>query len=827
MPSDTFLNLPAAGMESAIAHLPADFLPAGVDKISWRQGENGWIIGVGDNPPEDVHLPGSLTGLHTPDDLPAGTVLVRPVSANLRFAAPVPFGADIHWLKEAAEGVLQGSTGIRVQSVGSVVLRGEFGGEWIAAARREEVNGTPGLRVALWRRADAGLAADAGIRWNAGVEPKSAANAREIVSALLGIHPLNWVRGLLNDLGSRRAEEFARAAGGSLRALDAVRGLWESLSGGAEAALWQLVSDPAHWKQFRGFLDAALHVEDASRLTERVLNALPASATSADRSIADWILAVIRSAGITLDAPEAASIVSGAARKIKAALDVDGVEQLLLALPRVSADEVKASAPGAWARNRLEELFGIGLNMAEQALRGAWDGIANRIAAAASQAVQRQWELRAAAGFSTAGMEQAVADATFQFDEAGLAAAGRVCDGDLDPVFAGASLLRLRRGLITDTFVRRCFAEVQLPFLRLRRKQKDLASVASAEASVTEDGRVQVNYRAETADILTTDFRNQTAMILSTALSVRDGEAVRDHFVLSFSDRRPLEQAGFRAAYRRVLQLYGLPDVPAPGRPCTAHLTLRLPGSLAEAWLKCPLPGTPAYMPAMASAASAVQAMAREWLPALYLASPDAYTRPSAVHPLLAWSCSPPSSGPRKKDLTYDFMDPKVLDDVLQACAPAFRERLAIIHQMLFEDGRRQTASYYEPADTRYILANVRRQQRNLVSLLAADAFLVESVLHLAECARELDRLARTTPRAAVGELARFTREVAETFHRKLRRLYAGDDFLALGPLFFLSATSALASEWGDIARIAAVLTLEFEDGRKEVVSNQAAQRLF
>ncbi len=171
-------------------------------------------------------------------------------------------------------------------------------------------------------------------------------------------------------------------------------------------------------------------------------------------------------------------------------------------------------------------------------------------------------------------------------------------------------------------------------------------------------------------------------------------------------------------------------------------------------------------------------------------------------------------------------MDPKVVDSVLQASAAGFRERLAETWKFLMESGRKQTAAYYEPADTRYILANVRRQQRNFVSLLTADAFLVEAVLNVADCAREVDRLVRVAPKAAVGEMARFSREMAETFLRKLRRLYAGDEFLALGPLFFLAATSALAGGRESGAEAAAVLILESEEG-KASYANEAAQRLF
>lgn len=793
--------------------------------IEWIQGENGWLAGRAATAPPPERLPRSLEQIRTAEDLPSGVFLVKSGRQSLRFSAPLPFGLDVHWLKEVAEGVLRGSTGVRLHSAGRVVLEAAVSADWLTAVWREDADGVAGMRLVTARGGGRGGGAGASLSWTASVSPAAGHAVSDIVRALLGIHPLDWARGLLNSVGGKRVEEFLQAAGASLRALDAVRELWQSIGGQAEAVLWELLSQPARWAPFRERI-ASLLEEELPPLPDWLTEALVRPGHPA-ADVAAWALSVLRGAGLEPDSPRAVQVLRDAAARIARVVDLEGAERILLALPEAAARELDPAAPGRWARERLEELFGSAAQLAEEALQGAWDRAAASIAGAAAQAVQRQWEIRLAAGFSRAFSGGAAADVTFRLDEAGLAAARRAAGGDLDPVFSGTGVLRLRRAALMETFAQRCFVEVQLPFLRLRRKQKDLASVATAQASVTADGRIQVNYSSEATDAMSADLRHQTAMVLSAAISVRDGEVVRDHFTLGFTDRRPLAAGSFRASYRRVLELYGLGEVPEPAAGCTAELALRLPGTLAEAWMRSPLPGSAAYMPAMARAARAVQAMAREWLPALYLDRLDAYSRPSAVHPLLAWACSPPSSGPRKKDLSYDFMDPKVLDAVLAACAPAFRERLAAVRQMLLDAGRKQAAAYYEPADTRYILANVRRQQRNFAALLAADAFLVEGVLHVAECARELDRLARTAPKAAVSELARFTREVAETFHRRLRRLYAGADFVALGPLFFLAATSALAEEWGDVARIGAVLTLESEDGSRTVFSNEAARRVF
>ncbi len=272
-------------------------------------------------------------------------------------------------------------------------------------------------------------------------------------------------------------------------------------------------------------------------------------------------------------------------------------------------------------RARLEELFGAGAPPALQSVIERWAQAAQKMAAPAAEAVAKQWGVQLAAGLSARKGEAAVADATFRFTGEGLAAAARVAQGDLSPLFEqSGALMRLRRGLLTETFHRRVFIEVHAPMLRARRKQRDLESFASAEICATEDGRLQIRYTAQASDVITTDLRTQTALVFSAAISARDGETRRDDFSLSFTDRRQLDPAVIQTPYLRVLEAYGLRDVALPSKLCTATLHLRLDGCCVEAWMNTPAPGSPEYLPEMSRLAGAVQQMAWRWLPALYLA---------------------------------------------------------------------------------------------------------------------------------------------------------------------------------------------------------------
>jgi hypothetical protein len=167
-------------------------------------------------------------------------------------------------------------------------------------------------------------------------------------------------------------------------------------------------------------------------------------------------------------------------------------------------------------------------------------------------------------------------------------------------------------------------------------------------------------------------------------------------------------------------------------------------------------------------------------------------------------------------------MDPDAVERAVNSALRCYPAALASVRQTLLAAGRTSAASYYDPADARYILAAVLRQRRNFAALLTADAFFIEEAVRLADCARELRSLAATNPATATRNLARYSTSMVQAFHRRLRRLYARQDFLALGPLFLLEATSALHLNLPVPPRIAATLVL-VSGGRSVTYHNDAA----
>jgi len=107
------------------------------------------------------------------------------------------------------------------------------------------------------------------------------------------------------------------------------------------------------------------------------------------------------------------------------------------------------------------------------------------------------------------------------------------------------------------------------------------------------------------------------------------------------------------------------------------------------------------------------------------------------------------------------------------------------------------------------ILASVERSPRLLNSLLVADALFVDHLIRLGVRAGGLRRAMEREPQRALRELAKFGEEFVKTFHRRLRRLYGGDDFACFGPLILVEATRGLNVALSSRGLVSGVLHLE------------------
>jgi hypothetical protein len=125
-------------------------------------------------------------------------------------------------------------------------------------------------------------------------------------------------------------------------------------------------------------------------------------------------------------------------------------------------------------------------------------------------------------------------------------------------------------------------------------------------------------------------------------------------------------------------------------------------------------------------------------------------------------------------------------------------KELARIEQMLLDTGNERAAQLYSPKESKRIVARVQRRPKLLHSLVAADALFMNALINFGCQARQL--------RADAGKgLARCAADFVKACHGKLRRLYDGKEFLALGALLLVEATRALNADGPGIAAVARI----------------------
>ncbi|MBI4889251.1 MAG: hypothetical protein HY821_01420 [Acidobacteria bacterium] len=749
-----------------------------------------------------------------PSQLPAGVTVTADSSRTLSFTSPTPFGFDFRWLREAACSVLRGTTGIRIDSEAQANVSASLSTRYSATVTRDEIDGQPALRLQLSTASSNSLEAQATITAQAAIQPPSGA-ADPLFQAILGIHPLQWLRDVMKDIGSSRFTRIAGNCGATVGSFDQLIQHWRTIGARAESALWSSLSSTTAWQQLRqwtAWLSSPAATPEA--LLQRINGALEADAAFAATPAARYLEAIAGTALTNLSSELHLEPLRAAAGQLEALAARPEVERLLLALPARAVRELSSPQPWPWAEERLRELFGEEDLAAFDRLAEPWRALSARAYQAAAQALSQKLSAELSLTLSRSAGRSILAEASFRFTSEGLALYRQVLSGDLTPLFQPSPQIKIFRGVLTHEVRRARHIEFELPFLDRREFQVKRQALAHAEVVPQPGGALVIRYAAEATDSIS-DSQRASTLIFSAAFSASDGETVRDNSSLTFSDTRTISAGDDNAAFFAVLDAYGVARPSLPAEPCRASLTLSIPGTFAEAWMNAPHSRDDQYIPTLCRVSRVIQAMGRRWLPALYLTSIDNYHTPSAVHPLLAWQCSQPYTLVRKRQFGYDVMDRDAVERAIYSSQNTLPAILRSIRDLLRAAGRPDQASYYEPNDMRYILANVLRQRRNFCALLAADNYLVEEVIRLLSYSRELRTLNSLKPDAAVRQLIRYSNALVDAFHRRFRRLYARQDFMAFGPLFLLEATAALNGHSDGNCRIEATLTIHTPQGER------------
>jgi hypothetical protein len=733
--------------------------------------------------------------------VPDGLTRWFAIDGTIQATAVARFGFDCHWPHEIAHGATPGDLAV-IADGGSAALDLSLTGTFIAHVC---LDARGWLRLRLFKRTGSAPGLGWDLRVRAAPLPASPAQSPEqLALAILGVHDGQWLEAqarLAEADPGRLQARFGAAAPGCLD-------LWRSLGARPASILWSAAGgdriaplrdwvqrlatelrDPEHLQTaLNRILESTpdFAATSAGLWTEAASGGPLASLTSPARF--ERLLSAADAASHLLGDPELAAVLVGLKRH---ALDRLGFARVQRALSMPAAFDFL----DGWLRAQLRDFFGsldsdADLARALHKLRWILE-LARSLDAKALTALERQYSAELACRSSRAQAGDALLDCSFDFTAQGLSAYRAAIGGDFSFLAAPPSPhVHRHRALLTHGLSRLANIELHLPFLGRKQWRRRSEALARVEIETGEDGRLFV-YPAETSGRADRKSQYQGRLMLSGALPTGDDT----RFTLTFTDRRSHSLAQARLTLAPLLRTYGFDSVEQDGWPrggLQSSLTISLPGPLTHAWLRAPGERAPDFFEVYSAVSVTLQRVLRQWLPYVYFNDLDRYDDLDAAFPLLVYRSMRPFPSVTRSQFTYDILSPD---------SPEFSDRTtyrALLHelrrttQLLLEEGRSGTARFYAPDQARHILASVQYRPALLNSLLTADAFLVDSLVSLGVKGRQLGEALSGDPRKAAKELAKFSNRFVAAFHRRLRRLYRGQNLAPLGSLLLLEATRTL-----------------------------------
>jgi hypothetical protein len=714
-----------------------------------------------DAPEQPVHvLAGNAINpymFHDSSQIPANTAYVFDTSGEMRLTGHARASLAYHWLREIALGVIEGELGLKIASGVDATLDLGVGGRFHAVISLDD---------ARWLRLRIGKSHDTQLNLGAQVSARVTGCANvpeqsgELMAALVGVHQMQWLSQLtkLADRGALAAE--AARMGVEAAPLKRALGAWRTLDATAAQAAW-----------------AALGT------------------------------------GV---APFASAEAADTLKRLKSYADV----ALNPAILEQTLNGDLAIADG-WVRKQLGKFLGAGSERIDatsladkmRAVRTLSDSILSRVPTALEKlcAADLSWR------FEAASSDTALIDCSFAFTPEGLRLYQDALNGNYTRVLnATSDQVRLGAGVLTAGLHRETVIELHLPLVGRKRWKSRVEALSRVEVETGADGRILV-YGAEAAGKLTRASAYQSALTLFGALKV--GETYSDaSFKLSYTDTQTFARADAAARLAPILAAYGFDDrvtgwlsesVPEDADRVESSLSLAVPGSLVTAWLKTPGERDPDFFAVFSRMSVAVQTAMRRWIPFGYFQNLNEYETLGSAFALLAYQTSKPFAGRPRSEFTYDVMEDRSMARVFRTAGKALPRVLESVSATLAASGREEAASFYAPHRAESILATVQRNPRMVRSLLVADAFYIGALVKLGLEGRRLASEFKNDPQKAVKDLSRFTAGFVRSYHGRMRRLYAGRNFPALGAMVLVEATAALAGATGMDAQVSAVLRLK------------------
>lgn len=739
-------------------------------------------------PPESPSVPG---------ERPSCT----PFQSTLVYTAIVPWAIDFNWPETTATGELRNLGAIRVLAARPARIRYSVQMESEARVRAAERSG---VVVSLHPCPGGGRPV---IGAEALVEPP--ASDDPLLQAMMGQHPLDWMRTLIHGVGSAAWTAMARQAQVCPDQLDRLMEVWRGLSRGAEHALWRCADHPLEFAELKEWAGMFSNGISAAEIGSRVRTKLEADLRWASSPAAEWLEA---SAGLPLcmaDAPAVTYRLQEAGTLFVSLLEQGLTFELLGILKEMAGLSMAKQRMALWSAAHLQE---------KQNRRDVLERVCQSVYAEAQQALSD-----AAAAALCKMIEGAtgwpLAEARFDMFAPGCAQRLQsALSGDLSAFHGPAGGVCSMPSTFGLSMARPLSISVSLPLVSHQRALRMIAELDRAEIAALPGGRIEVRPRLaqrHPLSVCTQSVLERTALAPLLAASPEPGAAEED---LACEER--FTAGGLPALFAaRLLESYGLPPS-LPEAPASLSLRLSIPSGWTQIWHELPHSRDEAFHPVFAAVSGSIQMAMRRWLPHMALKRLESYSEPSEALPAMAYAASAPSCGKSEDAFTRPRRSAAAVRAALYSGASGFRETLTIVHGELKKLGFRQYRNF-DPSNWRAMLIAIYRQREPFCRFLEADSLCMEEILHLSDTAREL-RGVTGMPKFASRMLLKSIESSRTGLGRRFHGLLAERGSELLPAVLWIEATAAACRAMGAEARVAATLTIHHQNG-VEILHNGPA----
>lgn len=724
---------------------------------------------------------------------PAGALRVEFRRGEAAWNAEWPMSFDMHWLREITPGFPLGTRPVRALPSLALQAGVHLQGGFVTLVWRD-ANGQTRVQVAL----SAGDTAPV-IKLETGTHrlPESATAMDEVLRALTGSTAIEWLRSVFSDSCSSRWSGLAERIGARPDQLDDLALYFRALTTTEEDALWRAAASAGLLAELCSWLEVFVS-EPACVIEARLREELRRKGPAFWRgSMGEWLNAVAGGTMARFAAPRMAGRLAASATKIQWLLTRRDLARLLVRLRAAADEDWAVLAP--WYRSRIEESCGALSpdlrpdRVADEVnlwMRKLHQRLHQSAVEVARQRAQAALSAAVASTDSNLGAATALADLAIGSGPKGDEIVDRVLGGDLRPCLDSGQ--DASQGDVLNQFHgRRIAIEILLPYFQKQLWMRERENLAAAEIIQTGDGQLTVTRNGWTENWSAPLERAE--LLLSAVFASRAEAPADDTLHMVHEDRRALQGNESDVAWLRLIRAYGLTPPRLPAGSCEATLRVEIPWNWAEEWCRVPLTRDAGSVDRFIRLSLAMQEMARHWLPALCLRSPEQFEAPKEVLPLLVYAASQPHANRRRAEYGYDAMSPFRVERAALSAASRLPELLDPIYRSLKASGHPETAELYSPDRARLIVAAVRKRPRLFTALLAGDTFFLEHCFQITTLSRELLSVAGRNPARALRKLAQSSEEIVKTSLRGVKRHYPSEAYHGLGSLYLLEATRALS----------------------------------